>query len=251
MTKIRHYHFVRASVRFGPGKASDYIKPFDINPDDRVLILCRVSNRQRKEHLKGQEESLRRLVESKGGIVVGVYPHRGSGFDRYVDFDSDSDFGPDWFGESDWLREATALAIHRDAKYLLAETTCRFVRHPEYHSELNPDAQARTRDLVALRSRIYGVIPMTQLHPDASPREVRSCQTKRGMQQSKKQPGRPRMKPEKLRGSYGPRATDAELSKLQPLLDAGYSGRESAQVLGRPHTTVCGWMKRLIQRCTN
>jgi hypothetical protein len=163
-------------AQFTTGKASRVVRPFEVHPGDRLVLCVRVSNRERRRNLVDAEASLRRAVESAGGIVVGVMPHVGSGTDPF------------------WVGAAALMAKRRRATVLLAESTDRFVRNKYYHSVDFPDVQATEAELKELARCAGGMPLMTLLHPDASPSEVRSYQSKRGQWAKRRKGGRPRSK---------------------------------------------------------
>jgi hypothetical protein len=112
------------------------------------------------------------VVAERGGVVVGVVSYAVSGFDPF------------------WLVEAAELA-RQHAAIILAETTDRLVRNHEYHSKENPEAQATEPELESLRRCTLGVVLMTHLHPDASPRQARSYHRRRGQREKGHAGGRP------------------------------------------------------------
>ena len=179
------------------GKASRYIRPFRIRPGDRVLLVLRVSKVENREHLEDQETNLRRRVKSKGGTMVGIRRYVGSGFD------------PCWVGR------AVKKARYLGATILLAETTDRLIRHREYHSVKNPDAQATEEQLQELAGYAGGMILMTHLHPEASPREVRGYQSKRGQREKGRKGGRPKKRRYGPRYDTWPKALRSELKHLR------------------------------------
>ncbi len=227
MTK--NYVFSNYIDRLRNAKASDYIEGFEkLQPGDRVVLCCRVSachpgsKQVRNKNLDDQEANLRRAVESKGAIGVGVVKHKGSGIDSY------------------WLGYAVHLAKTLDA-ILLAESTDRFTRTSIYHSNDKPDAQAGLHEFENLEYSTRGVRLMTHLVPDASPSEVRSYQRKRGRKEKGQYGGRPE---KRLRGPYGPRPNGSELTKVRSFHKHCYSTRQIARLCHRPQSTIRGWLKR-------
>jgi len=160
--------------RLQPGPARKYIRKFNIKSGDLVWLVCRVSEhvQRRNKNDDGQATFLRKEVKQRGGVVVGVTKITISGFHPY------------------WLAKAAALAKQHGA-ILLAETTDRYVRHPFYHSAAWPSAQARHTDLDVLAYYADGADLMTFLDPEATPREVRSQQSKRGQWAKDNKGGRP------------------------------------------------------------
>lgn len=160
-------------VRRTAGKASSYILPFNIAPGRRVIICLRVSRRAQRcaGNLADQREALRAAVQRAGGRLVGIVLHTGRGTDP------------------GWLAPATNLARLRGA-VLLAESTDRFIRSPDYHSVDCPDAQAGEDDLEKLAAVTAGCRLMTLLDPDAPPTKVRSYQRQRGQERKARRGGR-------------------------------------------------------------
>lgn len=160
-------------VRRTAGKASSYILPFNISPGRRVILCLRVSRRAQRcaGNLADQREALRAAVQRAGGVLVGIVLHTGHGTDP------------------GWLAPAANLARLRGAM-LLAESTDRFIRTPDYHSVDCPDAQAGEGDLARLAAVTEGCRLMTMLDPDAPPTKVRSYQRQRGQERKARRGGR-------------------------------------------------------------
>lgn len=176
------------------GKASNYIRPIEaIQPGDRVVLWCRVSTRwqqERKGNLDDQEANLRRVAEERGATVVDVARHVVSGCaneDEYHDL-------------LDRLADAAELATQHGAK-LLAENTSRLIRHPSYDS--NPTAQARELDLRELRRATEGVVLVTHLDPDATPRQEQKYHEERGKREREARAGGQRKRSRATRSGNG------------------------------------------------
>jgi hypothetical protein len=139
------------------GQASIYIEQFQVRPGDRFVLVLRVSSKKQadRHNLRAQETELREAVGSRGGIVIEVFHYVGQGH------------GDAWL---DFLGGVAQFALQHDA-ILLATTTDRFIRHPDYRSNEHPhsQAQARIEDLEALHQATFGVRLMTLVDPDASP----------------------------------------------------------------------------------
>ncbi len=169
---------VSARCRLRAGTASDFISHAltSIKPGDQVIIWCRVSRCAQKcnGNLTDQEKNLRQKAEKFGAIVVETATYIGSGTDPY------------------WLALPAEKAKKLGAK-LFAESTDRFIRHAGYHSNENPDAQARDCELQDLSRWTQGVVLVTDCHPDATPRNVRSYQRKRGQYAKGRKGGRPKI----------------------------------------------------------
>lgn len=206
--------------RLQPGKASTLIKPFCVTGGDLIVLALRKSGRERGTNLSDAETSLRQLVASQGGTVVGVVRHVGSGFYPF------------------WVGRAATIAKPLGAK-ILAESTDRLIRHPGYHSNNYPDAQAREGELQELQRDADGVPLMTHLHPDATPEEVRSYQRKRGQREKKRHGGRPKLK----RTGQKKRSREIWIGRVRQLrIRYGKSLREIATQTGKPLTTIKRWL---------
>src|SRR5436305_635694 len=86
-------------------KPSQVIRPFHLKPGDKVLIVKRVSNRERRSNLDDQHANLNNVVVAAGATVVGSYPYVGSGRDPF------------------WIQKAAQRARKLGANVILAETT--------------------------------------------------------------------------------------------------------------------------------
>lgn len=216
----------RASARrrLSPGKASNYIKPIDtIKPGDKVILCCRVSTHEqgRTKKLARQVAYLRRKLEDRGAVIIFVVEHEGAGCDPY------------------WLAKATEMAKTHGAK-LVAESTCRFIRHPAYHSKDNWTAQARDLDLQELWFWTEGVTLVTLIDPDASPEQEKAIQTHRGQCASGRKGGRPKQQ----QPGYKKRQRLAMLPRVLRLREFGATFGEIARKTGLPRSTVQDWVEK-------
>jgi len=193
-----------------------------IKPGDLVVLCCRVSGRSQhqKRNLDDQETNLRARMKVLGASVVGVQKHVGSGWDP------------------SWLLPAKAKAIAHGASILVAETTCRLARHPGYHSNYNPDAQARDSDLYDLALWTDGMILCTHLDPDASPMRVRSYQRKRGQWAKGQKGGRP------TKPGCKKRLRERLWFQVKERKASGNSVRQIAKEFGLQPSTVQDWLAR-------
>lgn len=207
---------VSAKRRIVRGNASGYISHANLQHGDKVVLACRVSTYQQdvKGNLRNQTLNLSAEVEKLGAEVVGIVRYAGPGSDPY------------------WLYRAKAIAEQYGAK-IVAESTNRLIRHPDYHSKLNYSAQARTIELEDLSYWTRGVELTTVLHPDATPKEERAYQTKRG-QRAKNRKGGRRMRPKKRRESLKPEAIR--------LRKNGNSIRAIARQINVPKSTIQRWV---------
>lgn len=221
----------RLSNRQPPELPSKYIAyaPDVLKSGMRILSVCRVSNRERRRNLQDQEANLRRGAAEFGCSVAGNFSHVGSGNDPWP------------------IGRAVAMAKEFGACALYLETTDRGVRPPAYHSSKNPDAQARKSDLEELSWWADGMLIVTDLHPDATPAEVRSYQRRRGQWAKGHYGGRPRRDAAgelktTARRRYAP-AERAELeSRARGLLLGGRSERSVAAELDLKISTLRSWL---------
>jgi hypothetical protein len=225
MTTIGQSPTFKVSVqqrRLQPGRASDYIRHAQarLKLGTLVLACCRVSGRERKRKLADQEVNLRQVCERYGAILVDVVMHVGSGADPF------------------WIGAAAKKAKELNA-VLLAETTDRFVRHPDFHSSKNADAQAREADIELLAECADGVDLLTDLHPDAPPSEVRSYQRLRGRRATGHTGGRP------TEAGYKKRRRQRLKPPAIKMCKDGMSFRKISAVLHVAESTVRSWLKQV------
>lgn len=221
----RMRRIVDLRLHFRTGKASKYIKwaLLELKPGDRVVLWCRVSSckQKRKKNLRDQERSLRRYVEKRGGIVVDVVAVVESGWNAWS------------------LCDAVSLAEELGAK-VLAESTDRFIRHPDYHSELRPHLQPLEIHFQNNLSFAQGrAILMTVVYPDKSLSKCKGYQIKRGLREKGSKVGRPpKTKPlakKRMRAELAPKA--------RAMHEAGDSVRQIAKALGVSSSTVWDWIE--------
>ncbi len=166
----------RHARRLAALRPSTYIRPIDtIMPGNKVRLWCRVSSgaQDASGNNTDQEADMRAAVEARGGSVVDV--------DAYAGRISDADAS---------LYEVANRA-DREGSVLLAECTSRFARHADYHPKHRPHLVAGASALRNLRW-ICGEVPLvTLLDPDATWKEERSHQSKRGQRRKKRRGGRP------------------------------------------------------------
>ena len=198
-------------------KASSYIDEAKIRAGVRVVLVLRVSTGSQDAHnnLENQEENLWRIVEERGGRVVGTFSRCGSGTN------------PEWLGEAAaHARNCTAV--------MLAESVDRFIRPVEYHSVNCPNAQATEADLKRLRLVCGEVRLMTVVNPDAPLAAVRAYQTRRGQSQKGRKGGRPRAR----KAGYKKQEGRRRMSDVLELLWVGNSRRTIAELLDLHPTQV-------------
>ncbi|NLF72082.1 MAG: helix-turn-helix domain-containing protein [Candidatus Anammoximicrobium sp.] len=206
------------------GKASNCIRPIDdLRPGDNVILCCRVSGctQKRRNNLSDQEANLRQAVEQRGAVVVDVVKYVGSGWDP------------------SWLRKPARQATEAGEK-LVAESTNRFIRHLDYHSDNNPDAQASESDLEELRLWTLDVPLVTALDPDATPGQERAYEIDRGRRQKGKKGGRPRNK----KPGEKKRRREKQLPRALRFHARGLSLGEIAALTKTPRSTVQKWIKK-------
>jgi hypothetical protein len=211
---------VSARRRLSAGVASKFISHGNIQPGDRVILVCRVSAREQqyRGNDMDQESNLSQWVQQLGAIVIKVVRVTTSGQHPF------------------WLLKAVQLARQFNAK-LVAETTDRFIRHPAYHSEKSPNFQARESDLKELQFVTSGILLVTMVHPDATPEQVRSYQRKRGQRMKNAKGGRPERPKNRRERLFEP---------VRKMRLAGASLGEIAKHYGfRNRSTVARWCKGL------
>jgi hypothetical protein len=201
-------------------KASDLLYELEhLRNAKCVVIWVRVSGRQQK-HRRNQTDqcdSVMHAVDAFAIPIIEVVTHIGSG--KQI---------------SDTLLHAISVASDHGAA-LIAESVDRFVRHPDYHSSLNPDAQAGGPELKRLASAASGVSLVTVLHPDTPPNEVRSFQRRRG-QHAKQQTG------------GGDRTPGFRKRHVLRLNEAGMRAMEIVSETRYPKTSVCRWLNEAKQK---
>jgi hypothetical protein len=209
--------------RYVPGKFSKVAQSFDqLTPQDRVFLILRVSHRERKKNLKDQDANLRAVVNSVGAKIVGKVAKSMSGFDPL------------------WLFHATEKAKKLGATVLLAETPDRFIRLPSFHcyDGRRKEFQATDEQLAELVEATQGMRLMTHIHPDATPKECRSYQRKRGRRFKSKKGGQPSP-------GYKKRRKEEKKSLVLFLHRQGWSIRRIAAkgMVSVPKSTVARWIK--------
>lgn len=219
--------FKLAACRVEPGQASKYIghAKKKIRPGDKVVLCLRVSQRSQfhNRNLDDHEANLRRVARRLGAVVVDVVRYVGSGWDPF------------------WLGKAAAIARQHGAS-LLAETTDRLIRHPAYHSQDNPDAQARDSDLREMQDFTDGVLVLTDLHPDASPSKVRSYQRKRGQWAKHQRGGRPKNN----KAGYKKERRKAVLPRVLEMRRRGATLGDIVALAKVPKMTASDWIRRYL-----
>lgn len=205
--------------------ASTYIQSIEtITPGTPVLLVCRVSHGgQNATGNNGDQEAAMRLaVEKRGGNVIGVEAFVGRAPDAEA-----------------WLYGVANKAARAGA-VLLAESTSRFTRPHRYLPKHRPHLVAGANELRNLRL-ICGAVPLvTVLPPDASWKEERAYQSKRGQRQKNMKGGRPA----NLNPGYKKRRREKLLPEVWRLWEEGYGYRAIAKALGTDHRNVQRWVGR-------
>ena len=216
--RLRAASAIRVARGAPAGKASLYIgHACELPPGTKVILVCRKSRRDRIRTLDLQEKNLMCIAKQRGWVVVAIVRRVLSGF-----------YPERWLPKLAWQAKATGAA-------LVAESTCRFLRHDCYHSEFRWDCQASDSQLWFLRYITRGVPMFTICHPDATPSEERSYQTKRGG------PGRPR-KPLQTEPGAKKRRRQEMFPQVRRLRENGRSIRQISGKLGIPVMTVSRWV---------
>lgn len=208
------------SRKSAAAKASDYIQPFEtIQAGDVVLPVCRVSGpaQQQNGDLDDAEALLLSELSGRKSTAIGpVLKTVASGSDP------------------SWLAPAVALAKQHAAK-LLAETTDRFIRPPDFDPRKCPDAQPTAEDFERLLAVTGDVVLVTLIDPDATPEEIRSHQRWRGQFVKRRRGGRPVTNKK------------AQREKKRPLaIQRRREGRSLAAIAAElrvPRSTIQDWVK--------
>ncbi len=194
-----------AEAQWKAGKASRYIHKFDeLKPGDRVwLVLC-VSRGEQEKNLDDQQAYLTKAVEDAGGVVVGATWYIGSRFDSAIP-----------------IVMARKLAKRRKAKYLLAESTDRFVRHADFRTNDKKRKQYRATEsqLQYLHREAGALRLMTYVDPDATAEQVHSHRTKRGQWAKGNRGGGSKRK------GYGPRFEQLPIAERRLLREKYLEGK--------------------------
>lgn len=203
-------------------RPSKYINDIEtIRPGTPVVLWCRVSSgpQDATGNNANQEAELRTAVAARGGTLAGVVAHAG----RIANADTA-------------LFRAAHIAARHGA-VLLAESTSRFIRHPRYHPKLRPNLMPTGVGLRELRW-VCGDVPLvTLLAPDATWREERSHQSKRGQRRKGKLGGRPTKK----RPGYKKAFRLHSMPKVRWMKYVGMSNRAIARGLGTDERNVRRW----------
>lgn len=221
--------------RLATGRPGTYIDDISaITAATLVWLWCRVSTKWQAErgNLEDQEAALRAAVADFGGTVVGVT--------RYT--------GRAWEAEAALYKAATCAA--RAGAVLLAESTSRFARHPDYHPKLRPHLVAGEDELRNLRF-VCGEVTLVTMHPpDDTSGEERGHQSARGQHHKGNKGGRPRKKePEDTSPGHKKRRLPMMLSKtFWFTFVAGLSVRDAADMLGEHHNQIQRWRDKLRGR---
>ena len=212
-----------------PGNAASYITHDGIQPGDRVVLCCRVSTRQQNHrgNLTAHERHLRAEIAARRAEVVGLVRYVGSGCDPL------------------WVSRAAAIAKPHHAK-LVALTTDRFVRHPDYKStgsDYERNARANTEALEDLKRYVGGVELVTLVDPDAPLATCMGVMRRVGQQVKWNPGGRPKKNP--------PGYKKQRRLKNQPQVfwmhAVGYTARRIARILDLPESTVRRWVRRFFR----
>lgn len=216
----------RAKQRIGGddgalGTASDFIlfivQLAVLRPGCFVVLYCRVSSYTQRwnGNLKAQRRELQRVAERHGLRVLRCFYEVGSG----------------WRRDREGLQMAATFAAKHNA-VLLAESTGRFIRNRNYHSELRPEVCPTDRELEDLRADTQGVPLATALHPDTNWRAVRAYESLRGRNLIPRAPG------DKVRRRHRLRKEVLKRAFME------YTQREIARLVGIPRSTVRDWLAK-------
>jgi len=218
-----------------PGKASNYIGHFKRLLQNRqtikVVLYCRVSRCQQYKNgnLSDQLKYLRRKIgkfSKKYNVKIEV-----------VTYFKETASG--WCNDRERLIWAAKTAKACNA-VLLAESTCRFLRHAGYHSSRRPDILPTVDDFKTLLSNTKHVQLATMMHPDTPWRKVKSYHVKRGQQTKQRQGGRPV-------GQYPGYKKEQRKQNLNRVLKLHTKGETVAaivRVTGIARSTINDWIRK-------
>ena len=191
-----------------------------------LFLLCRVSSDSQNANGNNadQEAGLRTAAEKHGLIVLGVEAYSGRAADAEA-----------------WLYGVANKAARAGAA-LLAESTSRFTRPHRYHPKHRPHLVAGANELRNL-PWICGAVPLvTVLPPDASWKEERAYQSKRGQRQKNMKGGRPA----KHKPGYKKQRREQLLPQVRRLWEDGNSFRAIAQRCRTSDRNVRRWLRRFL-----
>ncbi|MFB0556092.1 MAG: helix-turn-helix domain-containing protein [Phycisphaerae bacterium] len=224
----------RRWIKSQPAKASDYLHHLDEyykqHPDIQAIIYCRVSERTQgyKHNLNTYEKLLRRELKKRNIPVVGRFREICSGCILNDD------------------RLALVFAVEKVKNHKTKRTTVivsassdRFLRN-EYFTTKEPDIIPTEAEFEKLIGLVDSVPLLTLLHPDMSPRKVRSYQSKWGQKAKGNQGGRPIKKTP----GYKKKIRDKKLPTVIKLYKKGKTITYIAKRVNVPRSTVVDWIKK-------
>jgi len=217
----------RRLSRYAPGTPSDYLTQFDDLPADRSLavILVRVSKGEQGPHLDRYVEFLTEVVTGRGHRVLLVIREDGVG--GQVSEDT-----MHW--RRDLVRGIETAREHPNA-YVIAASTCRFVRHADMNKH-NQGVRPTVEDFECLAGWADGVPLVTAWHPDLDWTDVKDHQAKLFGA------GRPKAK----RPGETKHRTMLNRSKVFWLRSVGFSFQDIANMLGTYKNQIVRWWKQLF-----
>jgi hypothetical protein len=241
------------SSLFAPANPSTVFRHIsELRQGDKAVTVARVSDYTQAENLPIGVANLRRAVEDHGGTVVYEYAYVGHG------------------GEAGWY-PAVIAAQERGATVLAFETVDRCLRPSGFYrskrdadgntivhwdasgvpygvSDYDHNAPYLEWDLGPLRRlcQRHGLTLMTVAHPDATPGECRSFQTKRG-QAAKGKGGRPRKVDTNRAPGYLARRRAKAMERIRELAAmTGWRWGLAATIAREfevPRKTACQWVQ--------
>ncbi len=158
---------------------SSFISSIDkLRPSDKVILWVRVSRPQQKGDLPVSAKRLRDAAQKRGAKIIA---ERCTCVESLIDFHpiySDPEVGPSISLPPD-LRRAALYAKRRRA-ILLAWSTDRFVRHPNFKATSSKRARLQPRlcDFEELKNWTDGCRLMTVLDPNATLEVLQSKRSK-------------------------------------------------------------------------
>ena len=145
-------------------------------PHPKTVLFARESGRVQDwcGNLKAQKRSLKRKLERLGCKVLKVFATVASG----------------WDDDREVFRTAARFAMDHGA-ILGAESAGRFLRSVQFNTQTCPHQMPSGVEWENLVAAAGPVVLATLLHPDADLATVRSCETRRGIEEKQSRCGRP------------------------------------------------------------
>ncbi len=221
------------NIKSRPAKASDFLywlKEYHCEHSDmRAIIYLRVSacSQNHNKNLENHEKVLRRKLERLSIPVLGCFHDVGSG----------------WITnhKRGVLRKAICKARKFRNTVVITTSSDRFLRNRNFETN-EPDLLPTVAEFETLKKLACDVPLVTLLHPDMSPKKVRSYQSKWGQKTKGNKGGRPIEK----RPGYKKKLREKKLSIVRRLLKKGKNTTEIARNICVARSTVSDWIENYL-----